>query len=1215
MLRTSWRDASWVGSKVTAKQPSGRKPVTQAVSAVVETLEGRTLLSAGQLDTTFGNNGQFLLPAAGYIAEASAVQSDGKVLIVGSAPSSSAASTDFFVERLNPDGTPDSSFATDGIKTEHFADPVTATAVAIQGDGKIVVGGVDQASSTDSGFAFMRLNTNGTLDSTFGSGTGVDVVAMSGTQILGSIAIESDGKILAVGRGGYTESGGLSATDAFVVTRLTTGGALDTTLGNQGFVIEQLPSFDLNEAGTSITIAAATGGKFYVGGSIQFDPVIWRFNNDGSLDTSFASGGVAWNPLQFEDTNDDYESATISQMIVQPDGKLLVSGLEDIGATPDQDWFVGRFNSDGSVDTGFGDKGLSPEGGTASIRFQAARSVGSHPTMALQSDGKIVIGGAQSDAALVVYRLTASGQPDADFTTAAIDGPSSSGGLLLEPDNRIVLVGNASSGATGTQIELARLQNDVSGTPPVTTEPTPPAPTPGQLNPSYGFEGRAVLPDPVQTWLGGQQLTIAASAVQSDGKVIVVGATLAGGGSFLAERFNADGTLDPSFNAGALGNLFLGQVSQATSVVVQPDGKILIGGYTEVNASGAAEDAAFALVRLNSDGTLDTSFGTGGEVTINFAGNEQIDSLALYSNGDIVAAGTFFEYPDAGFHIVRLNSAGALETAFNGAGYLTVNLGAAPSVTYPTALALQADGKLLIGTHTGGNASVLRYNQDGAIDTTFGSNGVAVQPDTDFIGGSVNSLAVLPDGAVLAAAADLSYNGGPDAPEILLFRLTSTGQADTTFGMGGAVSVYDQLQILRGPPGSSKLPPYYKAVALLPQTNGSVIVVGTEPWFDQGEYLEGQIPLIRRFNGDGSIDSTFAQDFDPAFEPQPYFQGQEVRGAMQKADGSLFVAADVYADNATSSPHVVGVADYVTGSLPVVSALPASTLSSGSVVSPPTTPIGTPTTPTNPSTPTTPTTPTIPSAPSTPIAGSTPLPAGQLTAVVASSTPARAIGGARGIIVVKIKNAGSTTFSGPITIDIYASTDSIPSTDDAKLTTLTLSSLTLKPGKTRNVRVPFNVTSDIATGKYLLLANVTETSQGTAAFTAATKHAMAITAATVDLSIKFAPTKTLKLKTGKTAKAVLLIKNTGNIKAVGTYSINLAASTDATLSIGDDSLTNLTDATLKLAAKGSRRVTISFNPASSLGSTYDLIATLTSSTTPQDVNATNNAAVVAVKVS
>ena len=406
---------------------------------------------------------------------------------------------------------------------------------------------------------------------------------------------------------------------------------------------------------------------------------------------------------------------------------------------------------------------------------------------------------------------------------------------------------------------------------------------------------------------------------------------------------------------------------------------------------------------------------------------------------------------------------------------------------------------MLIGLHNAsGQPAVFRYTQAGVLDSTFGTGGVALDPDTNSTSGSVTSLAVLPDGRIIAAASDVVENH--DETEDV-FRLNSDGFADTTFGTAGYVTL-DVTIPYTGYPMPE--PQYFAVSGLIPQNDGRFILVGPSSYTDDGTIpsLFGERPLIIRYNTDGSIDSTFDQSVDPNFAPQPY-PYQMVAGAMQSPDGSLFIAANVYSESLTG-PHIIGVADYVSHSIPVVPTLPASMLPAGPVVAPPSTPITTP--------------PASTTSPSSPTAGGTPissLPAGQLIGAIIGSTPAHAKAGAKGVVTVQIRNAGKTTWKGPVTIAVYASTDATLSADDLKLASLTIRKLALKAGRKTAVRVPFVFAKSLTSGHYVLLASVTETSAGTAAQIAVAARTVAITAAAVDRGDTLSERQRLNLKSGK----------------------------------------------------------------------------------------------------
>ena len=712
--------------------------------------------------------------------------------------------------------------------------------------------------------------------------------------------------------------------------------------------------------------------------------------------------------------------------------------------------------------------------------------------------------------------------------------------------------------------------------------------------------------DPTSVWLSDStERTVRATAVQADGKVVIAGSvgtvSSIGVGQIFVGRLNADGTVDTSFGADGFTNVAVGPVSIANAVAIQPDGRIVVGGVSEDSASSPT-NSIFALVRFNADGSVDTSFGSSGIVTTQFGGNEQLDSLAIDANGNILAVGAYTEAHSTGIDLARYTASGVLDPTFATNGTVTADLDQVLPDRYKAVLALQPDGKILVGTHGKLAPVVLRYNTDGTLDSSFGTNGIATVhfPSSDVlepVSGSVGAIAITASGQIAVAAVDISSTVANAS--VAMVELTANGQTDTSFGIANGetpIVNYGFLNLSAYPAN----PVYFDALGLYALQNGDLVFVGQQPKTDVNTNPNASIPLITALTATGAIDSSFASSVDPQIVPEPYYIGEVPRAAAMKPDGSLFVAFDGY--NASLLPysgspqnpldligtHWGAVAEYA-GLSPLVN---PQTISIPPVTTPPS---------------------STPPGSTGPISGSTPLPAGQLTAVVLSQLLARAAGGAKGALVVQIKNAGVTAFAGPVSIDVYESTDGTLGSDDAKLTTLTIAKLSVKAGKTRNVHVPFNLSTSIASGRYYLLANVTETGKGTAAFTAASHRAIAATAASVDMGIVFTA-KTLKLKKGKTAKAVLVLRNLGNVAAIGIYSISLASSASAMLRVGDPILGSISNAKLNIAAKRSKRVTVSINPSLAKATAFDLIATLTTSTLPNDTNAANDMAVVGATV-
>jgi uncharacterized delta-60 repeat protein len=342
-----------------------------------------------------------------------------------------------------------------------------------------------------------------------------------------------------------------------------------------------------------------------------------------------------------------------------------------------------------------------------------------------------------------------------------------------------------------------------------------------------------------------------AVAAQNDGKFLVAGAYGLNypnsGSGFAMARFNADGSLDSSFDGDgkAITPLGSGYNSyQTTGLAVQPDGKILVAG---THYDGNSNGADFAVVRYNTDGSLDTNFDSDGKAFADvypgpYTYHEVAASIALQADGKVLVAGT--SRNDASysndFALVRFNADGTLDTSFDGDGILTTDLG-----TYSTdsgkALAVQADGKILLAGISNNDFAVVRYNADGSLDTSFGTGGKVLTA----IGASIDeaySLAVQADGKILLAGR--TYNGKDY--DIALIRYNTNGSLDASFGSGGKVVT----AIGKGDEAA-----YGVAV----QADGKILVTGSAylPYGNFGGAQHSNDFVVVRYNPDGSLDTSF----------------------------------------------------------------------------------------------------------------------------------------------------------------------------------------------------------------------------------------------------------------------------------------------------------------------------------------------------------------------
>ena len=305
--------------------------------------------------------------------------------------------------------------------------------------------------------------------------------------------------------------------------------------------------------------------------------------------------------------------------------------------------------------------------------------------------------------------------------------------------------------------------------------------TAGDLDPSFGNGGKVIT-----DFAGG--LDEAHNVVfQSDGKIIVAGD--AGDASdevptadFALARYNADWSLDASFGKGGkVTTDFEGNFDQVLGMAIQRDGKVVAVGYAKTTTG---DD--WGVARYNSDGSLDASFGKGGKVTTDFANNfDTASGAAIQSDGRIVVGG-FAVNPNTEFDfaLVRYNSDGSLDTSFGKGGKVTTDF--ANSSDNAPSVAIQSDGKIIaIGrartSSTGFDMALARYNIDGSLDESFGKGGKVT---TDF--GSAaeggRSVAIQSDGRIVVAGYAINVDPGLD---FALARYNIDGSLDVTFGSGG----------------------------------------------------------------------------------------------------------------------------------------------------------------------------------------------------------------------------------------------------------------------------------------------------------------------------------------------------------------------------------------------------------------------------------------------
>ena len=676
--------------------------------------------------------------ANGYV---SAVQPDGKILVGGSYQFVNGTQRGYFT-RLNADGTIDSSFNAGGSGADG-----DVLEIIVLADGKILIGGSFTSYNGTPMSRVARLNADGTLDNTFVTGTGV-----TGGRLT-SIQVQPDGKIIIAGQSvsGYNgvTSNGLS--------RLNPDGSFDNTFVS-GFTTS--PSIE--------QIVLQTDGKILIGGffsSYGGTAVtgFLRVNANGTRDTTFNAGGSGLS-----------EFNAVAGLAIQTDGKILIGGdFTSYNGTARK--FIARINADGTLDTSF----VPP------TFFDGDGFVES---FAIQSDGKILAAGALpsglAGSVLTAIRMNADGSADNSFSILT---DSFGYDITLQPDGKAVLTGFF------TQINSSQTRNAVA-----------------RIN-SNGTIDNAFSPSFTKNGL------INAITQQADGKILVGGEFQRANGVLKDKvvRFNADGTLDTNFVLDS--GIFPNQrnfTNSVKAIATQTDGKILVGG----DFGGLSTNPQPALVRLNANGSSD-SFGISGDIDLNLI--PSVETIVVLPDGKILIGGRFFTTGGQVRGLLRLNTNGSIDTTFN-AGNATANnvvyrinrqadgkliiVGAftnysgtsrnriarlnadgtldtsfnpgtgANNIVYDAAI--QLDGKILIsGAFTTINGitqnRIARLNTDGSLDTSFNSGTGADN--------LVYSLTILPTGKIAIGGTFAVYNG---ISKNRLARLNADGSLDASFNSG-----------------------------------------------------------------------------------------------------------------------------------------------------------------------------------------------------------------------------------------------------------------------------------------------------------------------------------------------------------------------------------------------------------------------------------------------
>lgn len=639
------------------------------------------------------------------------------------------------------------------------------------------------------------INADGTEDTTF------KMSSKLRTYIIDQVIIQPDKKMILTGSDIYYDG-----VDQRGLIRLNPDGTKDNT-------------FNVGNGVSYMRINAMillNNGDFLIGGTFtSYNSVavgkIAKIKSNGTLDNTFNSGGSG------------FSGGDVTSMLLLSNGKIIVGGsFRSYNNVSDITGYV-RLNSNGSADTSFKT--------TADFYFSKTSS------LALQSDGKIIVGGlSYTSASNIMYNGILRLNTDGNIDTTFIANPGAKGGkiksAIVLPDDKIMISGDFKSCNNILSRGLQRLNADGS------------MDNSFRIDSSFNFNvnylaldsNNKIIIQAIDTVyakeyaninmfarinvdgsidnsfnpVSGANESVKAIAVQTDSKILLAGGFGMYNGTIRKDiiRVNPDGSLDESFKTEGIG--FDGGIYK---IIIQKDGKLLVAGYF----NNYNKKSAPGIARLNTNGSLDTSFKP-------FPGLvSPVSAIALQSDGKIIATGSFVVNAfQKKYQIFRMKSNGSMDSTFafnasaNGFGSAAV-----------LSLALQSDGKILAGGvfnfyNDFTQPKLMRFKSNGNIDSSFNSGNSSFN-------GTVYAVLAQPNGKILVGGDFTSYNKNT---YMRLIRLNTNGSPDNTMDVGGG---FDQT---------------VKSIGL--QSDSKIMVMGTFSAF-QG----GGAARVVRLNSNGTRDYNY----------------------------------------------------------------------------------------------------------------------------------------------------------------------------------------------------------------------------------------------------------------------------------------------------------------------------------------------------------------------
>ena len=681
----------------------------------------------GLLDSSFGNKGVVILDSIGYI-ESMLIDKNGRILLLSSFNGPTSV-----ISRYLANGEVDTGFNHNGILNV-IAGVGNIPLLGLQSANRLIVAFINYTSDS-----IIRYDSTGKKDTTF--------MSHNPAYPFISMVVQPDNKIIL---------GTTSCNDSacgFMCLRINADGSPDTTFNHTGIdtIITLQPLVELYAMALDQNNNLLLTGTYSTDDDYTNFIVTVRALPSGKPDLSFGTGGE-------EDLRIGMSHDVSYSVAAQSDNKILITGTSEVRIYQREDHLATiRYNVNGSLDPSFGTNGID----TPFIRTPTF----SNATAILNDgNGKILIGAIGESTLNTVYsiiRYDEDGNIDSSFNHGRPLQTGLYGVPAIALDNeKIVEVYPTDS------IHIIRYNPD------------------GSPDSSFGRNGYvSTFVSDTTIWYGENSSKLSLM-VQSDGKLVIAGH--AGYGNFYfvnIARLNADGTVDSSFGKDGISGAQVQLYSDIFSLVQQPDGKILLGAGQSENLGYLFHP--FYLLRFNANGDLDSSFGMNGVATkfIDSLSAELASFILLQPDGKILQLGSLYGAASTqGIAAIRFTANGIIDSSFGINGVVKTYIPA--GYLYASAGALQPDGKILVTGEVlsvggyGYNSILIRYQSNGAIDSSFAANAIiilTIPPAAYYDPGNQSNDLILQSDKILIAG----YNDYKSETDLYIARFLN----DITLGI------------------------------------------------------------------------------------------------------------------------------------------------------------------------------------------------------------------------------------------------------------------------------------------------------------------------------------------------------------------------------------------------------------------------------------------------